>query len=67
LSAAIYLGYLIPISLQDEQEPPTKKLAIQEEREEDNYKFGTALRSWPDDARLVPEASEHPKVSLSYE
>lgn len=39
-----------------------KKLAIQEEREEDNYTFETALRSWPDDARLIPEASEHPKV-----
>lgn len=42
-----------------------KKLAIQEEREEDNYTFTTCLRSWPDNGELIPEASESSKVGDS--
>lgn len=50
---------------QDEQEPPMKKLAIQEEREEDNYTYSTRLRSWTDNGELITEASDHPKVRRS--
>ncbi|KAF8323856.1 ubiquitin carboxyl-terminal hydrolase 14 [Clavulina sp. PMI_390] len=53
----------IPKPKRNEEEPPLKKLAIQEEREEDNYTFQTTLRSWPDDGKLIPEASEHSKVA----
>lgn len=39
-----------------------KRLAIQEEREEDKYSFTTTLRSWPDSGQLIPDASENSKV-----
>ncbi|KAF8327578.1 ubiquitin carboxyl-terminal hydrolase 14 [Cantharellus anzutake] len=49
----------------DDQEPPLKRIAILEEREEDKYTWSTTLRSWIDDTEngvLIPEASENIKV-----
>ena len=55
--------------IQNESEPPPKKLAIMEEREEDKYVLETMLRCWSCDAsdgKLLPEVSSSPHVCYTF-
>ncbi len=57
-------------SIKGDEEPPTKitKLAIAEERDEDNYDYVTALRCWQcaPDGNLLPVAQSDPQVLQLY-
>jgi hypothetical protein len=58
----ISLGICYLLTFKDDQEPPLKRIAIQEEREEDKYIFETTLRSWVDGGLLVLEGSKNAKA-----
>lgn len=58
----------MPLKDADSGEPPTKikKLAIQEERDEDKYDLHTSIKCWacdPQNGKEVPEAASDAKVS----
>lgn len=52
---------------QDDSEPPLKRLAIVEEREENKYDYETTLRCWscdPLDGKLLPQVATTPDVRI---
>ncbi|KIO22723.1 hypothetical protein M407DRAFT_9788 [Tulasnella calospora MUT 4182] len=51
-----------PRPQRDDNEPPMKKLAIQEEREEDKYTHETTLKCWACGGVELPDLANEPKV-----
>ncbi|KAG8917506.1 hypothetical protein FRC00_013528, partial [Tulasnella sp. 408] len=51
-----------PRPQRDDNEPPMKKLAIQEEREEDKYTHETTLKCWACGGVELPDMANEPKV-----
>ncbi|KZO89749.1 ubiquitinyl hydrolase [Calocera viscosa TUFC12733] len=52
-----------PRSPTEDSEPPLKRLAISEEREEDQYDFVRVVRCWGCGGKLLPDAMKDPYVS----